>query len=80
MTDWRTEVERAVTKALSEGEAFVPSDVATPERAEEAARDYLTRWDHEAAIEYEPSEAGVKLVRTSYWKPNGMRLGTEGAP
>jgi hypothetical protein len=78
MTDWREEVRASVARALSEGEAVVPRDVASPAQTERVARVLLAKYGHEDAISYEPSEAGVKLVRTEYWKP-GMRLGTEGA-
>jgi hypothetical protein len=77
MTDWRDEVRDSVARALSEGEAVVPRDVASPAQTERVARVLLARYGHEDAIGYEPSEAGVKLVRTDYWKPE-MRLGPAG--
>ncbi len=74
---WRGEVRKSVVRAVNEGEAVVPRDVASPAQTERVARVFLGQYGHEDAIRYEPSEAGVRLVRTDYWKPGEMRLGPE---
>ena len=70
-------VKDHVVQALREGEAVVPRDVADPELAQNAADEWITEWGHPGVFAYEPSEAGLKIVRSEEWQGAPLKgLGT----